>query len=235
MAQHFTIRKPFFEIGPKAFLYGEASLELALEAERLAKQYNVDIIYTPQAVDLRMVAQATERLLVFAQHVDILPVGPGIGSMLPEAVKATGAKGVLLNHAEKRVTLAHLDRAIQRCRDVGLATLVCADNLAQSKAIAMLEPDIILAEEPELIGSARSDINRDHVQIINEAISAINPNIAILHSAGISGPDDVRTMILAGADATGCTSAVVKAPDPLAALREMIVTLRETWDSRERR
>jgi triosephosphate isomerase len=32
---------------------------------------------------------------------DSLPIGRGIGSVLPEALKGDGAVGVLLNHAEK--------------------------------------------------------------------------------------------------------------------------------------
>jgi triosephosphate isomerase len=32
---------------------------------------------------------------------DPLPIGKGNGTVLPEAVKAAGAVGVLLNHAEK--------------------------------------------------------------------------------------------------------------------------------------
>ena len=35
----------------------------------------------------------------FAQHMDYLPVGRGLGSV-SEAVKAAGAVGVMLNHAE---------------------------------------------------------------------------------------------------------------------------------------
>ena len=236
MLEGFAIRPPFFELGPKAYLYGQAALDLALEAERLSGLYDVDIIYTPQAVDLRMIAQATRRLLVFAQHMDALVVGKGVGSVLPEAVKAGGARGVLLNHAERRLELSELARAIRRAGEVGLATLVCADDPAQARAIAQLGPDIILAEPPELIGAPGGGIEaRDYVRETNESIRRVDPAIRVLHGAGIAGPEDVRAMIALGAEATGCTSAVVRAPDPAKALGEMIRALREAWDERRGR
>lgn len=231
MYSGFRIRAPFFEIGPKAYLYGQASLDLALAADQLCEEYDVDIIYTPQYMDIRMIAEATKRLLVFAQHMDPVRIGRGIGSVLPEAVKAAGAKGVLLNHSEKRMTLSDIRTAISRAGEVGLATLVCADNLAEALAIAQFEPDIILAEPPELIGSKDGAIGeRGYVKEINNAIRRIDPRISILHGAGIHSAMDVEDIILLGAEATGCTSGIIKAEDPVRSMGEMIRALRETWD-----
>ena len=231
MYSGFRIRAPFFEIGPKAYLYGQESLDLALAADGLCEEYDVDIIYTPQYVDIRMIADATKRLFVFAQHMDPLRIGRGIGSVLPEAVKAAGAKGVLLNHSEKRMTLGDIRTAISRAGEVGLATLVCADNLAEALAIAQFEPDIILAEPPELIGSKDGAVGeRSYVKEINDAIRRVDPRISVLHGAGIHGASDVEDIVLLGAQATGCTSGIIKAEDPVRSMREMIRTLRETWD-----
>lgn len=236
MLRGFTIKRPFFEIGPKAYLYGDEALALALAADELCERYRVDIIYTPQSVDLRLIAGKVQRLLVFAQHMDPLPVGRGIGSVLPEAVKAAGAAGVLLNHAEKRMSLGELRRTIARADEVGLATLVCADDLEEARAIAMLEPNIILAEPPELIGSAGGGVgDREYVRHINEEIHRINPAIAVLHGAGIAGPRDVADIVGLGAEGTGCTSAIVRAADPLRSMTEMIKTLRESWDAIHRK
>lgn len=41
-----TVKLPFFEIGPKSYLYGDNILELAKAADEAAKKYNVDIIFT---------------------------------------------------------------------------------------------------------------------------------------------------------------------------------------------
>jgi triosephosphate isomerase len=76
--------------------------------------------------------------------------------VLPEALREAGAVGTLLNHSERRMTLGDINRAIVRAREVGLATLVCADSPEEAAAVAQLGPDIVLAEPPELIATSRS-------------------------------------------------------------------------------
>lgn len=231
----FTIAPPFFEVGPKAFLYGRKVVELAKAADRIAERYDVRIILTPQSVDIAAIARETRHLLVFAQHMDSIPVGRGIGTVLPEALREAGAVGVLLNHAEKRLTLSEINRTIRRADEVGLATLVCADTPEEAAAIAQLSPNIILAEPPELIGTADAGVSgREYVARTNRLVRSIDPRIRVLHGAGISGPKDVADMVGMGAEATGCTSAVVKAGDPAAALEAMIKAMREAWDAAHR-
>ena len=76
MVKNFDIKPPFFEVGPKAFLYGEGMLKLAKEIDRVAMKYDVDVIVTPQYTDIKLLADNTERILVFAQHMDYLRPGP---------------------------------------------------------------------------------------------------------------------------------------------------------------
>jgi len=149
------IDPPFFEVGPKAFLYGRKALDLALRADEISRRYEVSIIFTPQYVDIYPIAKATCNLFVFAQHMDSLPVGRGIGSVLPEAVKEAGAKGVLLNHVEKRLTLSQITETIRRADEVGLMSMVCADTGEDAVTVAKLQPNIVLAESPALIGAGK--------------------------------------------------------------------------------
>ena len=51
MKREQRIQKPFFEIGPKLYLYGRAAVELAEAADRLSVQYGVDIIFSAQYTD----------------------------------------------------------------------------------------------------------------------------------------------------------------------------------------
>lgn len=229
MYKDFKIKLPFFEIGPKAYLYGEGVLALAKAADKAAEKYDVDIIFTPQHTDLSMVAKETKNILVFAQHMDSLPVGRGLGSVLPEAVKAAGAVGVMLNHAEKRVSLAELNKTIKRADEVGLATIVCADTVEEAAAIAHLNPNIIVAEQPELIGTGKTS-GMDYVKESIEVVRSINPDIQVLQGAGISTGKDVYNVIKAGAAATGSSSGVIKAEDPAEMVDEMISALRKAWD-----
>jgi len=231
MVEGFDIRPPFFELGPKVYLHGRAALDLARAADRIAERYDVRIIFSPQYGDIPLVAREAGHLLVFAQHMDSVTVGRGIGAVLPEALKDAGAVGVLLNHAERRLTLSEINRTIRRADEVGLATLVCADTPEEAAAIAHLAPNIVLAEPPALIGSAQAGAaGRDWVARTNELVRAVDPRIRVLHSAGIRGPQDVADIVGLGAEATGCTSAVVTAKDPAAVLESMIRAMREAWD-----
>ena len=225
------LKPPFFEIGLKAYLYGERALALAKAADRISEKYEVKIIFTPQYVDIQKIAQETENLFVFAQHVDFVGVGRGNGSVLLEAVKEAGAVGTLLNHVEKRLTLSEISKTIKRADEVGLLTMVCADSPEEGAAVAHLEPNIILAEPPELIGTGKS-VGKGKNEFISkskEMIKGINPRIIVLNSAGIRTGDDVAEIIKSGAEATGATSGILKAKNPVKKLEEMIKALKETW------
>ena len=229
MYKGLTVKPPFFEIGPKAYLYGDSALALAKAADEASAKYDVRIIYTPQYTDIYRIAHETSHLLVFAQHMDPLPAGRGLGSVLPEAVKSAGAVGVMLNHCEKPLSLPDLKRTIQRADEVGLVTIVCADSIAEAKAIAYLGPNIIVAEPTELIGTGTAS-NMAYVMASIEAVKGVNPEIQVLQGAGISSAEDVYKVIRAGAEATGSTSGIIKATDPYAMIDAMIGAVRRAWD-----
>jgi len=229
MLKNFNIKPPFFEVGPKAFLYGEAMLKLAKVIDQCAMKYDVDVIVTPQYTDIPLLAQNTERILVFAQHMDYLPVGRGLGSVLPEAVKAAGAVGVMLNHAEKPLTMEAVEKTIRRADEVGLATIVCADTVEDVRTIAKMGPNLIVAEPTALIGTGQTSDSNYVIDTI-ETVRAINPEIMVLQGAGISNGQDVYNTIKLGAQATGSTSGIIKAADPYAMVDEMLYHLRKAWD-----
>jgi triosephosphate isomerase len=225
------ITPPFFEVGPKAYAWGAAMVDLAKRAEALSRAYDVRVIVTPQYVDIPAVAQAVERVMVFAQHMDALPPGRGVGSVLPEAVKAAGAQGVLLNHVERRLSRVELTETMRRADEVGLATIVCADDVDDAVGIARLSPDVIIVESPDLIAGGRRDDSRGAIAAANEAIRQVDPSIRVLHGAGINGPQDVYDVTAAGAQGAGSSSAIFTAPDPAAMLEAMIKAMRDAWDS----
>jgi triosephosphate isomerase len=229
MYKDYKISPPFFEIGPKAYLYGERMLALAKVIDRTAMKYDLDVIVTPQYTDIRLLAENTERIHVYAQHMDYLPVGRGLGSVLPEAVKAAGAVGVMLNHAEKKLTLDAVAKTIARADEVGLATIVCADSVEELEACARLSPNLLVAEPTELIGTGET-AGENYVRATIRAVHEINPDIMVLQGAGISNGRDVYDTIRLGAMATGSTSGIMKAADPYAMVEEMLYNLRRAWD-----
>jgi len=231
MYRGLEIIPPFFEIGPKAYLYGQEALELAQHADAMSLKYSVQIILTPQYVDIYPLAREMQQVLVFAQHMDSLEVGRGIGSVLPEAVRAAGAAGVLLNHVEKRLSMDELRRTVKRADQVGLASMVCADNLEDAVAIAHMQPNIIIAESPDLIEAGkRGPDEKQAIATINKAVWEINPAIRVLHGAGISCGQDVYDVIAAGAQGSGSTSGILRAANPFSMLEEMISAARAAWN-----
>ncbi|MFN2113639.1 MAG: triose-phosphate isomerase [Anaerolineales bacterium] len=231
MLENYSITPPFFEFGPKAYLYGKDLLKVAEYADRISLKYQVPVIITPQYVDIPMLSQGTPHLRVFAQHMDPIQPGRGIGAVLPEALKSAGAEGVLLNHAERPLPFETIEQTIRRAEEVGLATLVCAGNLEEIELIAKMNPDILLAESPDLIGTGKREENdRENIHAINQLVWEINPKIRVMHSAGISCGADVFNIIASGAQATGSTSGIIKAADPLAMFDEMLFNIRKAWD-----
>ncbi|NLM77571.1 MAG: triose-phosphate isomerase [Ruminococcaceae bacterium] len=225
------IKAPFFEIGPKTYLYGQDVVALAKAADEASRRYDVDIIFTAAYVDIYPVAKATKNIHVFAPHMDPIQPGRGVADILPEAIKAAGAEGVMLNHVEKPLTLSAMKKAIDRASEIGLATIVCADSIVEAQAIAQLSPDIIVAEPSDLIGTGKVSDMAYVLESIRR-IKAVNPDILILQAAGISKGEDVYRVIRAGAEATGSSSGITKAADPADMVDEMVAAVRRAWDER---
>lgn len=227
------IKAPFFEIGPKSYLWGDDILELAKAADAASEKYGVDIIFTTPVVDIRRVSEATKNIHVFAPHMDPLYPGRGLADILPESLAAAGAEGVMLNHCEKPLTFEVLAKTIKRADEVGLTTIVCADSLAEASRIATLSPDIIVAEPSELIGTGVS-VGKEYVEAATRSVKDVNENILVLTAAGIANGNDVYNTIIAGADATGSSSGVAKAADRAAMVDEMISAVRRAWNERSK-
>ncbi len=229
MNKNYKIKQPFFEYGPKCYMYGETLLKIAKGLDELAKKYDVDVVLDVPDTEIFNIARNVERVHVYSQHMDSLPIGKGMGKSLPEALKAAGAVGVMLNHAERKLTLKEIELAIKRADEVGLATMVCADSIEEVKAIAKLGPNILVAEPTELIGTGKP-ADKEYVDAVIKAIKEINPDILPFPSAGISKGQDCYNIIKAGSSASGCSSAIAKAENPLALAEEMIASVRKAWD-----
>ncbi|MBQ3816165.1 MAG: triose-phosphate isomerase, partial [Clostridia bacterium] len=99
------IRTPYFEIGTKNYIWGDTVLAYAKAADEAARKYDIDVLFITPAVEIRRVAENTENLIVLAPYMDTLRPGRGMADILPEALKAAGAEGVVVNHCEKPMSL----------------------------------------------------------------------------------------------------------------------------------
>ena len=229
------IRTPYFEIGTKNYIYGDTVLEYALCADAAAQKYDIDVLFITPAVEIRRVVENTRRLIVLAPYMDPLRPGRGMAGILPEALKAAGARGVVVNHCEKPMTLAQIKATIQRAREMDFLVFACADTLEEAKAIAQLHPDIINPEPTEIIGGGNGVSPMDYVEASIRAIKEIDPSILVEQAAGITCGQQVYDFILAGSEAAGAASGIMNAKDPLAMIDEMIAATRRAADDLKQR
>ena len=211
---------PFLFVNPKSYLYGQTSLALAQAADQIAEETGLQIFFTCPYADLRLIAQNTRHVVVTAQNMDALAPGRGMGAVLPEALAEAGAQAVVLNHAEQQKTLAQLYACIRRARQLDLLTIVCADSIPEAQAVAQLGADVILAEPTDLIGTGTTAEAGYTIQAV-QAIRQVAPNTKVMIASGITTGEDCYQVIALGADGTGSTSGIVKAPSPAGRIREM--------------
>ncbi len=222
------VKFPVLAINFKAYRQasGKRGVELAKVAEKVAKEVGVEIIVIPQLTDLALVAQAVE-IPVYAQHVDAVEPGAHTGHVTVEAVADVGARGILVNHSEKRMLLEDIRFVVSKAKSLGLETLVCAATPETSAAVAALSPDMVAVEPPELIGTGRA-VSKEKPEVIKktvEFVSRVNPNVKVLCGAGISSGADVRAAIELGTHGVLVASAIVKAKDWYKAIKDMAEAL----------
>lgn len=227
------IRTPFFEIGVKNYIYGDDVLELARVADAAAERYDIDVLMITPYTEIRRVAENTTRLIVLAPYMDLLRPGRGMADILPEALKAAGAQGVVVNHCEKPMSLPAIKQTIDRARELEMLSFACADTVPEMRAIAQLRPDIINPEPNELIGSGSAS-DMSYVMESIRVIKEIDSEILVEQAAGVSSPEQVYDFIYAGAEATGAASGIFAAADPLRMAEEMIAAVRSAWDDRQK-
>ncbi|QLY80700.1 triose-phosphate isomerase [Clostridium intestinale] len=213
------IRTPFLVVNPKSYLYGKRSLDLALAADKIAKETSIEMFFTCPFADIRYISENTTNVIVTAQHMESLKPGRGMGHVLPESLKEAGAKAVFLNHAENPMTVAELSKTIERARELDIKTIVCADSVSEAVALSKFNPDIILAEPTELIGTGKTADN-SYVIETTEKIREMSPNTLVMIASGVTTAEDVYNVIKLGADGTGGTNGILGAPDPKKRIEE---------------
>jgi len=195
---------------------------VAEAARTVADEHGVRIAVAPQAAHLdRVAATGVE---TWAQHVAPVDHGSHTGHTLAEAVADAGATGTLLNHSERRLTLADIDGALDAAARADLATVVCANNPEQVAAAAALGPDAVAVEPPALIGGDVSvaTADPDIVEGAVAAADAVDSDVAVYCGAGVSTGDDLAAAADLGAEGVLLASGVAKADDPKAALEELV-------------
>jgi len=215
------INPPFFMFNPKSYLYGKKLNDLVKYADYLAEIYDINIFATVPFAEIKNVSDVTERIIVTAQHMDAIKPGRGMGKILPESLYFAGARACVLNHAEYPLSYSVLEKTIRRAKELEIFTIVCASSYDEAKAIALLEPETILCEPTDLIGTGTTSPD-DYIKETISAIKKINHNIYVMQGAGIRTKDDIIRNLQLGSDANGATSGITEAIDSFEALKEMV-------------
>jgi len=207
---------------------GKRAVELAKKAEKVSMVTKVYVGVAPQFTDIEAVAKAVN-IPVFAQHIDPIRPGSYTGHVLAESVKEAGATGTLINHSERQLKLSDINEAISIAHEKSLLSVVCANDPSISAAVAILKPDVIAIEPPELIGTgipvskAKPEVVTGTIKLVRE----VNPTVTVLCGAGITNGEDVSAALKLGSQGVLVASGVVKAKDPYRVLREFAEATRQ--------
>ncbi len=197
---------------------GEAAMRLAKIHQDVARETGADIQVAVQSIDLAKISHELD-IPVLAQHIDPIVYGSHTGHILPESVQMAGAAGTILNHSEKRLEREVLKASILRAKEVGLKTIVCAQDPEEGASFLEFDPDYIAVEPPELIGGDIS-VSTAQPEIIENAAKLIGSD-KLLVGAGVKNGEDVRLAIKLGAKGVLLASGVTKAADPKAVLLDL--------------
>ena len=216
------VRTPLILVNFKTYseAIGRKAVILAKIAEKTSLETEVCIGLAPQFVDITSIA-STVSIPVFAQHIDPIAPGSFTGHILPESVRKTGAVGTLINHSERRLGLADIDATITRARESDLLSVVCANNSAVSAATAVLKPNMIAVEPPELIGGKIS-VSTAHPDLIKQCVEAVGDNSKVLTGAGVHTKADVEKSLELGAKGVLVASEVALSKNPKKAIEELL-------------
>ncbi len=199
---------------------------IASAAQEVGEESDIQIGIAPTYTDLHRIAHHFD-IPVFAQHIDGISPGAFTGHITAETVRHAGAQGTLLNHSERRLTLADLEAGIRAAGTHHLETIVCTNNDATTAAAAALGPTYVAIEPPELIGGSVS-VSEADPEVITRSVSAAhqrNPDVAVLAGAGIHSGKCVKTAIDLGTRGVLLASSVVKAENPKIVLEDLVSLL----------
>ncbi|OGM08037.1 hypothetical protein A2W13_02955 [Candidatus Woesebacteria bacterium RBG_16_36_11] len=202
---------------------GVNAIALAKLLNLIASQTQHKVIPVVQASDIKEVVE-TCGLEVWTQKIDPVEYGASTGSILAEAVFEDGAVGTFLNHSEAKFgDFNLLEKAHTRAQEVGLKTLVFAQDLNELKEIVKLKPTFVAYEPAELIGSKTTSVSQAHPQIIEKAAEiAKDARIPLIVGAGVHSHNDVRVSLQLGAMGVAVATDIVKAESPEKELLDLI-------------
>ena len=201
---------------------------MGIRAENLASMMasvttSARMVGVVSAFDLATINQSSPNLEIWSQHLDPVGMGSFTGWLQPDNAIERGAKGTIINHAEHKVSLNHVEELMKQLPE-GFQICACAADVEEAKALAVLSPTFIAVEPPELIGGDISvtTADPDIIKSTVDAVKSVNENIRVLCGAGVKNGSDVKMALSLGAEGVLLASGVTKAEDPFEILNDLV-------------
>lgn len=201
---------------------------MGIQAENLASMMasvttSARMVGVVSAFDLATINQSSPNLEIWSQHLDPVGMGSFTGWLQPDNAIERGAKGTIINHAEHKVPLNHVEELMKQLPE-GFQICACAADVEEAKALAALSPTFIAVEPPELIGGDISvtTADPDIIKSTVDAVKSVNENIRVLCGAGVKNGNDVKMALSLGAEGVLLASGVTKAEDPSEILNDLV-------------
>ena len=201
---------------------------MGIQAENLASMMasvttSARMVGVVSAFDLATINQSSPNLEIWSQHLDPVGMGSFTGWLQPNNAIERGAKGTIINHAEHKVPLSHVEELMKQLPE-GFQICACAADVEEAKALAALSPTFIAVEPPELIGGDISvtTADPDIIKSTVDAVKSVNENIRVLCGAGVKNGSDVKMALSLGAEGVLLASGVTKAEDPFEILNDLV-------------
>ena len=197
---------------------GHKAEKIAKKCREASKDTGEKVIACPQPQDIPKVASTGVETL--AQHVSYKGIGSNTGRISATGIKNSGASGTLINHSERQLSPDNVRKTVQKCRDVGLTTIVCAKNAEEVKKFNNYNPNFISIEPPELIGGEKP-VSRSKPELIQQAVKNTHGSTETLTGAGIKAREDVQKAIDLGCSGVLVASGVIKSEKPKQKIEEL--------------
>jgi triosephosphate isomerase len=197
---------------------GDRAEELAEKCRKVSEETGKRVVACPQPQDIQRVSQ--EGVETFAQHVSRMDTGSHTGHVMAEGVRRAGASGTMIDHSERRLEPEIIEKTVEKAKEVGLNTVLCAKTPDEVERFSKFRPDYISIEPPELIGGDTA-VSTARPEMIRNAVEKTEDGVETLAGAGIKSREDVEKAVELGCSGILVASGVVKSEKPEKSLKEL--------------
>jgi triosephosphate isomerase len=197
---------------------GEKAEELAEKCRKASENTGKEVVVCPQPQDIQRVSETGVETV--AQHVSRKDTGSHTGHVMAEGVKRSGATGTMIDHSERRLEPEIIEKTVEKAKELGLKTILCAKTPEEVERYSQFKPDYISIEPPELIGGETA-VSTARPEMIRDAVEKTAEGVETLAGAGIKSREDVEKAKELGCAGILVASGVVKSENPQETLEDL--------------